>query len=87
MIFVILLVSMGILLAHVRIQKFKKYCKKESNLTKDKVFQKKLVLSHALIPKSIEQQENSPWTGKLSQKNAKNDENYANFYFPRIKSE
>ena len=78
---------MGILLAHARIQKFKKYCKKESNLTKDKVFQKKLVLSHALIPRSIEQQENSPRTGKLSQKNAKNDENYENYYFSRIKSE
>ena len=62
----------GILLAHARIQKFKKYCKKESNLTKDKVFQKKLVLSHALIPRSIEQQENSPRTGKLSQKSTKN---------------
>ena len=81
MVFVILLVSMGILLAHVRIQKFKKYCKKDSNLTKDTVFQKKLVLSHALIPRSIEQQENSPRTEKLSQKSTKNDENYESFHF------
>ena len=38
MVFVILLMPMRILLAHVRIQKFKKYHKKRRNLTKNKVF-------------------------------------------------
>ena len=47
MVFVILLASMGILLAHVRIQKFKKYRKKRRNSTKDlHCFRKRESASH-----------------------------------------
>ena len=51
---------MGILLAYVRIQKFKKYHKKQLNSTRDNVFQSYLKLLYALTSRQLNNKKTLP---------------------------
>ena len=79
--------SMRISLAYVRIRKFKKGFKKIELFDKKQSILKQIRAFICSDLRSIDQQEDSLRTGKLSQKHAKNDEKYENFCFSGMKSE